>query len=249
MEVSYFDIGSVPSKLYRAEVPRGTVVAVHGFGGSKESGAIERLAQFVCDKGLNVLTFDLPAHGERTETAAELSVEKCIEDLLAAERYAKELGGELYAFATSFGGMCMLHRLERFSDGYRKVVLRVPAVDMSESLLRVAGMCDKEFSLDKAKSEGFKITLGREYVIPYHFYEELQRLNCTRSSEVWNSDRFLTVYVENDELVSRDATEEFLRCNPRMRSLCVMGSGHRMSQPRHLEQALTAAAEFMLSDM
>ena len=223
------------------------MVAVHGFGGSKESAAIEQLAQRVCYKGLNVLTFDLPAHGERNEPTEQLNASNCIRELLLVEDYAKGLGGELYAFATSFGGMCMLHRLERLADSYKKIVLRVPAVDMADSLLRVAEMSNKEFSPETAKSEGFRITLGRDYVIPYRFYEELLCLHCQRASDVWNNSRLMAIYAENDELVSRAATAEFLRCNPLIHSLCIEHSGHRMAQPEHLAQALDAAAEFMLS--
>lgn len=246
MEILYTKINNTPYKLYKAERPGGTVVAVHGFGGSKESFAIETLAQRVCSKGLNVLTFDLPAHGERTEGAEGLQASLCIKELMAAEDYAKSLGSEMYAFATSFGGMCMLHRLERYPDSFKRIVLRVPAVDMDESLLRVAHMCSADFSLEKAKTEGFNITLGREYNIPYRFYEELQQLRCVRHSDVWDNGRIMTVYAQNDELVSPRATEGFLSSNPKMRSLCIKGSGHRMAEPQQLDEAIGAAAEFLL---
>ena len=246
MEIVYTAVEGVPSKLYRAENAHGTVLAVHGFGGSKESGAIEGLAQRVCDKGLNVLTFDLPAHGERTEPSEELNAPRCIKEMLALEKYAKSLGGELYAFATSFGGMCMLHRLEKLPDNFKRIVLRVPAVNMSESLLTISKMTDREYSFEKAKERGFKITLGREYIIPYRCYEELLGLHCLRSSEVWNDSRIMTVYAERDELVSPADTMEFLRCNPLMMSHCVAGSGHRMSDVQHLAEALDKASEFLL---
>ena len=49
-EVKY--IGTVPVKLFTGENPAKSVLAVHGFGGSKDSLAIEGLAQRLCDKGL-----------------------------------------------------------------------------------------------------------------------------------------------------------------------------------------------------
>lgn len=48
-EVKY--IGTVPVKLFTGEKPAKSVLAVHGFGGSKDSLAIEGLAQRLCDKG------------------------------------------------------------------------------------------------------------------------------------------------------------------------------------------------------
>ena len=51
-EVKY--IGTVPVKLFTGENPAKSVLAVHGFGGSKDSLAIEGLAQRLCDKGLSL---------------------------------------------------------------------------------------------------------------------------------------------------------------------------------------------------
>ncbi len=246
MEIVYEKLNEVPTKLYRAENAAGTVLAVHGFGGSKESAAIEGLAKRVCKNGLNVLTFDLPAHGERTEPASELRAERCLKELLMAEQYAQSLGGSMYAFATSFGGMCMLQRLEKMSDSYKKVVLRVPAVDMAQSLVRITALTDRAFSMEKAKQDGFKITLGREYIIPYRFYEELLQMDCLRSCTRWNNDSVLTIHAEQDELVSPAATAEFLRLNPEMRRHCVKSSGHRMQKDGQLDEALDTAVQFLL---
>ena len=55
-EVKY--IGTVPVKLFTGEKPAKSVLAVHGFGGSKDSLAIEGLAQRLCDKGFRVAAPD-----------------------------------------------------------------------------------------------------------------------------------------------------------------------------------------------
>lgn len=248
MEITYPYIDNIPMKLYKTDHAVGTIVAVHGFGGSKESNAISLLAEQADKKALNVLTFDLPAHGERNETADQLSVSQCIWELITAEKYAKELGSELYAFATSFGGMCMLHRLEERSDEFKKIVLRVPAVNMSESMVDISRLTDSKFSMEAAKECGFKIKLGREYDIPYRFYEELLDLHCMRYSEAWNSSRILTIYAENDELVKASATEKFLSCNPLISSHCIKACGHRMAQPYQLAEAIDKAMDFLLSE-
>ena len=247
MTVSYIDINGVPSKLFRAENAHATVLAVHGFGGSKESSAITGLAERISPKGLNVLTFDLPAHGERSGGAEQLDPMRCIEEIIAAERYIKaELTEEISAFATSFGGMCLLHRIERLPHSFRKIVLRVPAVNMAYSLFAISKGCDPSLTIEKAKEQGFHIMLGREYLIPYRFYEALTEMHCMRSNDSWNSGSILTIRAENDELVQPSDTLEFLRHNPEMRSLCISGSGHRMSEPEQLSQALDAAAEFIV---
>ena len=67
-EVKY--IGTVPVKLFTGEKPAKSVLAVHGFGGSKDSLAIEGLAQRLCDKGFRVAAPDLPCHGELPKKSA-----------------------------------------------------------------------------------------------------------------------------------------------------------------------------------
>lgn len=246
MNIEYIDIGGMPSKLYRAENASGTVLAVHGFAGSKESAAIERLASLVCSAGLNVLTYDLPAHGERTESADQLNAERCIGEMLTVEQYIKRnFGGKMYAFATSFGGMCLLFRLEQTVDSFERIVLRVPAVNMSTSLVKIASMTDRDFSMEKAREQGFVIRMAKEYRIPYRFYEQLLQCHCLRESEKWNDKRLLTIYAEHDELVDVADTKEFLRLNPEIGSLCIAGAGHRMQNEAHLAEALKAAADFL----
>ncbi len=246
MNTSYLNIGEIPAKLFEADNARGTVLAVHGFGGSKESGAVALLAEAVCAAGLSVLAFDLPAHGERGGGAESLDPKHCISEIIQAERFiADKFGGEMYAFATSFGAMCLLHRLEQQPDSFRKIVLRVPAVNMAQSMMAICRLKNPDFSLEDAMRDGFSITLGRDYRIPYSFYEGLGKLACLRSSQHWNDSKILCIHAENDELVAPADTAEFLRCNPRIRSLCIGGASHRMGDAEHIRAAISAAAKHL----
>ena len=111
-EVKY--IGTVPVKLFTGENPTKSVLAVHGFGGSKDSLAIEGLAQRLCDKGFRVAAPDLPCHGERTEKERELTPERCLSDILAVECWLRGLGGEVAAFGPSVGGFKANGALRKF---------------------------------------------------------------------------------------------------------------------------------------
>lgn len=246
MKTEYLKINNIPAKLYNAECPCGTVLAVHGFGGSKESAAISALAEKINRHGLNVLTWDLPAHGERTETAEALSIDRCIGEIKNMEKYISEnIGGVMCVFATSFGGLCMLHRISESKDPYHRIVLRVPAVNMARTLLMISKMQDPDFTMEKAETNGFFIRMSRDYVIPYHFYNELCSLSCLTTRPEWNTNRIMTIYAENDELVAPEDTGMFLKLNPDISSLMIKDSDHRMARhPEHLSQALDAASDF-----
>ncbi|MGN0650544.1 MAG: alpha/beta hydrolase [Oscillospiraceae bacterium] len=245
MNTEYLKIGDITAKLYRGENAEETILAVHGFGGNKESGAIAGLAERVCGRGYNVLAIDLPAHGERDDFS-QLSVERCIDDILSAEEYIKSaLTQRVSAFATSFGAFCMLLRRERFPHCYRRTVLRVPAVNMADSLLSAAALFDRDFTLEKARREGFKLTMAKIYELPFAFYEQLREHNALRSCEAWNREDILVLAAELDELVSPVDTQEFLRLNPAVKSCIIKGAGHRMSQEGALEKALEEAVNFL----
>lgn len=240
-------IAGIPVKIYTSGEYSRTVLAVHGFGGSKDSLAINGLAQRLCPKGFRVAAPDLPCHGERTEPESELTPQRCISDITAVEEQLSESsGGNISAFATSFGACCILRRLELRENKFRRTVLRVPAVNMADSLLRCMKLFQPELTLKKAKTEGFHVRMSRELHLPYSFYEQLLSMNEIRHSDAWDRPDILTIYAGMDELVARSDTEEFLRLNPQMERICIEGSGHRMAQkPEHLSLALDSAAEFL----
>ena len=144
-----------------------------------------------------------------------------------------------------FGGCLLLRRMELYGDPFRKVVLRVPAVNMADSLMRCMRLFQPEFTLEAAEKCGFRVKMSRELNIPYEFYERLLELNEVRHSDIWDSPDVLAVYAGRDELVARADTEEFLRLNPRIQRLCVEGSGPRMERPEFLSEALDRAAQHL----
>ncbi len=239
-------ISGIPVKLYSQGAPTRAVLAVHGFGGSRESLAIAGLAERLCPEGYLVAAPDLPCHGERTEPESELTPERCLADIRAVLGW---LGGsftDISAFATSFGGCCILRLIETSGDPFRKIVLRVPAVNMADSLMRCMRLFQPGFTPEQARRNGFHVKMSRELHIPFEFYEKLLELNEVRSCPAWDRPDILTVYAGKDELVARQDTEEFLRLNPKIQRLCIEGSGHRMNQkPEYLTLALDRAAEFI----
>lgn len=63
MKVERFAIQGIPAILY-GDSSESLFLYIHGKMGCKEEAA--RFAEIVCPKGYQVLSIDLPGHGERT---------------------------------------------------------------------------------------------------------------------------------------------------------------------------------------
>ena len=239
--------GKIPTILYRGDNATETILALHGFGGNKDSSVINRLAQRLCDKGYNVLSIDFPAHGESDADCSELTAQRCMADIKAAEMHIKEtLGKNLSLFATSFGGVCALNRLSQGDNDFRKVVLRGPAVNMADSLSRCVMQLAPSIGMDGYRAAGeVTMTISKSFTLPYSLYEELKGYNAVRRCEEWNKGNILTIWAENDELVAPADTQEFLRINNSITGFCVKGASHRMTDNAdHIAIVINKAEEF-----
>lgn len=253
MNERYMRIGEIPAKIYEGENAKRAVLALHGFGGSKESFAIKQLAQRLCGRGFSVVAIDWLCHGERTCDFSELSIESCIQDMKAAEEWiAKNVSRDLCVFATSFGGYVALLRAEMGGAPFRRLALRVPAVNMADSLASCARVtagegADNAAILDRAKREGFfRVRTSAEFRVPFSFYERLAEHSAVRPFSSLASLPTAVVYAENDELVRREDAERFLALNPAVRAKMIPACGHRMAESAEkLGEALDFAAEFL----
>ena len=83
-------INGIPSMLW-GEKGNKVFIAVHGNMSNKEDEVIKILAQKVISKGYQLLSFDLPEHGERKGDKTYLcKVQNCVRDLSDIMAYAKE---------------------------------------------------------------------------------------------------------------------------------------------------------------
>ena len=88
-------INGIPSMLW-GEKSNKIFIAVHGNMSNKEDEVIKILAQKVISKGYQLLSFDLPEHGERKEDKTYLcKVQNCVRDLSDIMAYAKEKYDEI----------------------------------------------------------------------------------------------------------------------------------------------------------
>ena len=81
MKREQFQMGTIPTILYGEPAEQGFIF-LHGQMGHKEEA--EAFAQIVCPKGLQVLSIDLPGHGERQERGEELTPWAAMADIQTA---------------------------------------------------------------------------------------------------------------------------------------------------------------------
>lgn len=78
-------------------------IAVHGNMSSKEDDVIVIFAEEAIDKGYQVLSFDLPEHGDRIGEDYTCKVQNCVSDLISVMGYAQTISSKISLFACSMG--------------------------------------------------------------------------------------------------------------------------------------------------
>ncbi|MBP2628235.1 MAG: hypothetical protein H6Q69_121 [Firmicutes bacterium] len=78
-------------------------IAVHGNMSSKDDDIIVIFAEEAIDKGYQVLSFDLPEHGDRKGEDYACKVQNCVCDLTAIVGYVQTISSNISVFACSMG--------------------------------------------------------------------------------------------------------------------------------------------------
>ncbi|AKB25302.1 Alpha/beta hydrolase [Methanosarcina sp. MTP4] len=136
MEKTHFNISnnkiSIPAILWGKPGAK-LLIEVHGNLSNKEDTVISILAQKAVAKGYQVLSFDLPGHGERTGDNYECIPQNCVSDLLAVYKYARSLASDISLFACSMGAYFSLLAYHDFD--IKQCLFLSPVVNM-ERIIR-----------------------------------------------------------------------------------------------------------------
>lgn len=102
MEKKQFNIGSIPAILWGGGAEK-VIIAVHGNQSNKADTPIVMLAENALPKGYQVLSFDLPEHGDRKADAGLCKVQECVRELTEVMGYAKAGWKNISLFGNSMG--------------------------------------------------------------------------------------------------------------------------------------------------
>ncbi|OOM80157.1 alpha/beta hydrolase [Clostridium sp. BL-8] len=125
MKLRKIKIGNIPTILW-GEPSDKMYIFVHGKMSNKESA--QEFAEIAVERGYQVLSFDLPEHGERKDTNYKCNVWNGTHDLEVIGTYAQENWTEISLFACSLGAYFSLIAYKNLL--IKKCLFQSPILDM-----------------------------------------------------------------------------------------------------------------------
>lgn len=127
MDKKTLKIEQIPSVLWGPPSEK-VVIAIHGSMSNKTDLPIELFAEEAIQRGYQVLSFDLPEHGDRKDEDTLCKVDICVDELNIIMEYAKSYFKHINLFAISIGVYFSLSAYQNAS--IEKAWFLSPVVDM-----------------------------------------------------------------------------------------------------------------------
>ncbi len=170
---------------------------VHGQGGNKEEAAV--LCDIFCRSGWQILSIDLPEHGDRADEKNAFNPWCVIPELKAVMEYIKCRWNHISLFANSIGAW---FSMSSFGNENLEMCLFVsPVLDMKQLISKMmiwANVSEKRLEQERIISTSFGQTLSWDY----------WKYVLDNPIKNWEADTFI-LYGESDNLVDRNTVEQF----------------------------------------
>ena len=164
MKIDRINISNIPSIIWGKKSNR-VFIAVHGNMSNKEDDVIKILAEKVISNGYQVLSFDLPEHGERKyDTNYLCNVQNCVKDLKQIIEYAKKKYVGINLWACSMGAYFSL--LAYKDENIRNSLFLSPVVNMKviiDNMMLWNNTTEKELEEKQEIKTDFGQTLYWDY--------------------------------------------------------------------------------------
>ena len=213
MKIERIKINNIPSIIWGEKSNR-VFIAVHGNMSNKEDEVIKIFAEKIASSGYQLLSFDLPEHGERKDDTTYLcKVQNCVKDLKQIIEYAKKNYEEINLWACSMGAYFSL--LAYKDEDIKQCVFLSPVINMKVIIENMMLWSNTTEEVLKEKQE-IKTDFG---VILYWDYYEYVKNNPINK---WNKKTFV-LYGNNDNLQDENIIKDF--CNSFNCSLLILENG------------------------
>jgi uncharacterized protein len=158
---SHLNIEGIPAILWGTPADR-LFIAVHGLLGSKAD--FELLAEEVTAMECQVLSFDLPEHGERKEEQTACTPPNAIKDLTTVMRHAQTLSNRISLYACSLGAYFSL--LTYQDVAMEQCLFQSPVVDMQRligNMMKAVGVSEERLQQEKVVANPYGPRLEWDY--------------------------------------------------------------------------------------
>ena len=224
MNIEKTKINNIPSMIWGEKCNR-VFIAIHGNMSNKEDEVIKIFAEKVISKGYQVLSFDLPEHGERKDNTNYLcKVQNCVKDLKQIIEYAKQNYEEIYLWACSMGAYFSL--ISYKDEDIKNSLFLSPVANMKVIIDNM--MLWSNTTEEKLKEmQEIKTNFGQ--TLYWDYYEYVKNNPIT----IWNKKTFV-LYGNKDNLQDENIIKDF--CNNFNCSLTILENGeHYFHTEKQLE--------------
>ena len=199
MKTERIKINDIPSIIW-GEKSNKVYIAVHGNMSNKEDRVIKILAEKVVSKGYQLLSFDLPEHGERKDNTTYLcNVQNCVKDLKQVIEYAKKHYNEIYLWACSMGAYFSL--ISYKDEEIKQCLFLSPVVNMRviiDNMMLWSNVTEEKLKEKQEIKTDFGQTLYWDY---YKFVKENPIINWDKMTYV--------LYGNKDNLQEEKIIKDF----------------------------------------
>ena len=199
METKRIKINNIPSIIW-GEKSSKVFIAIHGNMSNKEDKVIEILANKVTNKGYQLISFDLPEHGERKiDTNYLCKVQNSVNDLKQIIEYAKVNYNEINIWACSIGAYFSL--LAYKNEDLKQCLFLSPVVNMKiiiENMMLWSNTTEKELN----EKQEIKTDFGQTLYWDYYLYVKENPITN------WNKKTYI-LYGNKDNMQNESIIKDF----------------------------------------
>ncbi len=215
-------IHGIPAIIWGEKSDR-VYIYIHGKDSHKEYA--ERLAEEGNYKGFQVISFDLPKHGERKDNDKEFIIQNCVPELKNVYTFASNKWNEISIYASSIGAYFSLVAFENYK--IKKSLFESPILDMEALIKNMMGWFNVSENDLKTK---------KEIAIPIGETLSWQYLTYIRENKIsgWYTESHI-IYGEKDNLTERYIIDSFI--NKYSATLTIVKNGEHYL---HSEKEITS---------
>lgn len=215
-------IEGIPALIWGPDSDK-VYIYVHGKMGNKENA--KHFADIAVSRGYQVISFDLPEHGERKNEEYPIMVWNGVKDLRSISNYVINKWKEINLYACSLGAYFSLLAYKNID--IKKCLFQCPVLDMEKLIINMM----KWFGIkeEQLKDEKVIVTpIGEMLYWDYFIYSKEHPV------DEWEPETYI-LYPSKDSLTERNTVNDFVDTH-KVHLTVLDGAEHYFTEYKYLEQ-------------